>query len=67
MTKRRYKQGRIIKSITDLSIVIKVCKIFNLPIYLRDRPINPKFFENMTLKTLTKMIESKAIRETIKL
>jgi len=67
MTKPKYKQGRVIKSITDLNIIIKVCKMFDLPIYLHNRPISPKWFENMTLKTLNGMIESKAIREAIKL
>ncbi|GAG15218.1 unnamed protein product [marine sediment metagenome] len=67
MTKRKYKQGHVIDSIGYLNIVIKVNKMFDLPIYLRDRAISPKWFENMTLNTLNCMIKRKSIREAIKL
>jgi len=67
MTKRKYKKGHLVESITELSIIIKVNKMFNLPIYLRDRPISPIWFENMSLKTLTGMIEGKSIREAVRI
>ena len=67
MTQPKYKQGHVIDSITELNITIKVNKMFGLPIYLHNRPISPKYFENMTLKTLVAMIEGKGIREAIRL
>lgn len=67
MTQRKYNQGLTITSLTELNIKIKVGKIFGTPIYLRDRAISPKWFEQMNLKTLNGMIEGKEIREAVRI
>lgn len=67
MTQRKYEPGLTITSLTALNIRIEVGKIFGTPIYLRDRAISPKWFEQMNLKTLNEMIEGGIIREAMRI